>query len=150
MDGNILNVAVRLVSVTWCLRDNLDPEAQPVLLKLAQLELQISRYTRVNIFTGLPCVFCCQKSLRQQRSDPKMHFLVQWFCRSKCGPNCTVCSTTVIPWVVPLQSCLSTWPQRLGCFQTTNWKCFPVSWWLRCLPSSSSCSSSARTRSSDL
>lgn len=75
-------------------------------------------------------------------------FLVQHSCQSECGPDRCRVLRAVIPWAVPLQSCLSTWPQCLGCFQTTNWKCFLVSSWPRCLPSSSSCSSSTRRQSS--
>lgn len=61
-------------------------------------------------------------------SVPCWSFSVQHSCQSECGPDRrTVCSTAVIPWAVPLQSWLSTWPQCLGCFQTTNWKCFLVS-----------------------
>lgn len=58
-------------------------------------------------------------------------------CVSWCSTKCwsvmlcsafrTICSTAVIPWVVPVQSRLSTWLQCLGCFQMTNWKCFLVS-----------------------
>lgn len=49
-----------------------------------------------------------------------------------------------------LKSSLNTWPQCLGCFRTTNWKRFQVSLWSCCLPSFSSCSSSAKRRSSGL
>lgn len=63
--------------------------------------------------------------------------------------TCTVCSAA-IPWVILLKSSLSTWPQCLGCFRTTNWKRFQVFLWSCCLPSFSSCSSSAKRRSSGL
>ena len=80
--------------------------------------------------------------------SPSGGFLVQHCSWSERCPNLTVCSTAVIPWVVPVQSFLSTWPRCLWCFQTTNWKCFLVSWWHHCLPSSSSCSSSTKRQSS--
>lgn len=91
---------------------------------------------------------CCDEMLQVSLTETCWLRVGLWRFLSNISVLISQQCTAFAPWVRPLQSGFSTAPQRLGCFRTTNWKCFPASWSRCSFPFSSFCSSLTRRRSS--